>query len=487
MRDIMRDITEYLRERYGSWAWVGQRAHDAAGINRMMPLDMIVSCDSGLEISYYFDEAGHFSMEKRKRHRKDWSNEDLHTALTGSMGREIFARWERARRGVNVLCYRSLRRIEEYARTRPGKVRIYAVPEKLKRYFDNKILLYENTVRLSMPRIPGKVTFLTGTSFRDLRSEVGLPFVIQLPYGSSGHGTFIVRDESEYIVARARCGNRRVIARRYVKGFSMNVNAVIVSGENGPKVLCSCPSVQITGIPECSNFPASFCGNDYTAARDVERSVIRRVEACVNAAGMWMAERGYRGIFGMDLMVDKGEVYPVEINPRFQNSTGLHNSVKAAARSGKGVLFLAHAAEFLQRDDRRLREYVRSLKAEDFRRPVMGSQLIIHNRMERTVVTGGLSPGGYRPEEKKVTFVKEGAELTRGLEHGGMLITCGVPAPGMTAEPNAALCKIQARESILNGGDSRKLSKRAKKMVKEIYDRLGLEAAEKARPAEIGI
>ncbi len=51
-----RDLVEYLRDKYGPWGWMGQRAHDASGINELLPLDIIISCDAGREVPYFFDE-----------------------------------------------------------------------------------------------------------------------------------------------------------------------------------------------------------------------------------------------------------------------------------------------------------------------------------------------------------------------------------------------------------------------------------------------
>ena len=52
----------------------------------------------------------------------------------------------------------------------------------------------------------------------------------------------------------------------------------------------------------------------------------------------------------MDFMVDKeNDVFPVEINPRFQNSTSLANILDYGRDSGEYALFLLHIAEFFKR------------------------------------------------------------------------------------------------------------------------------------------
>jgi hypothetical protein len=228
----MRKVAEYLREKYGPWGWIGQRAHDAAGINQVLPLDFIISCNYGTDIPYYFREEDVFAAEKTHRVRRDWSNEDLNASLEGSVGHEIFERWGKCKKKVNLICYRSLKRLErgDHLFKNP---KIYAAPEKLKKHFDNKILLYKNLPKLGLPRIPGRVERPGKVTFKDLRKELSLPFVVQFPYGSSGHFTFIIKEEKEYNALRRKYPSSFAVMRRYIKTFSLNGNAVIVTTDKG--------------------------------------------------------------------------------------------------------------------------------------------------------------------------------------------------------------------------------------------------------------
>ncbi|MFQ5952608.1 MAG: hypothetical protein ACE5JK_04285, partial [Candidatus Omnitrophota bacterium] len=256
----MKDIARYLKDKYGPWGWMGQRAHDGLGINRVLPLDFIISCDYGTDIRYYFREEDVFSVEKRHGIRKDWSNEDLNESFKGSLGREIFEYLNSFKRPVNILCYRSVKKLETDGSSLLSKPRIYAMPEKLKKHFDNKLLLHRNLSKLSLPRIKGRIERLGSVTFRELKEELSLPFVIQFPYGSSGNFTFLIREEKEYNRLRRKYSYQLVTMRKYINGYSMNANAIIISTEKGPLVHNVFPSVQITGRSDCSNFPSAFCG-----------------------------------------------------------------------------------------------------------------------------------------------------------------------------------------------------------------------------------
>ena len=473
----MKNISSYLKNKYGRWGWMGQRAHDAVGINDILPLDFIISCSYGKEVPYYFQEDDVFSMEKKIGVRKNWSNEDLKASLNGSMGREIYSRWESYSEGVNLLCYRSLKRLEARSRKYSGNPRIYSASEKLKRHFDNKILLHRNMKRLELPEIRGIIEKPGKITFRSIQKELSSPFVVQFPYGSSGSSTFIIENEKEYNDLRRKCPDQAAVVREYIDGFSLNVNAIIVSTPEGSKTYPSIPSVQITGLPECSNFPAAYCGNDYALVNDMDPDTIEQVSFLVKRIGKWMGEAGFRGVFGMDFMVRNDTVYAMEINPRFQNSTGLHTVLRDMDSSGMDALFLLHIAEFLQKEDKEMRRFLEKFDKESLMSPVSGSQVILHNREISTIVAGELKAGVYRLDGEKLEFVSKGASLKDCRNKEDVLITCGVPETYTPVEPNAPICKVQSRRNILEPGNKRSLTREGRLIVKGVYKKLSLKDA----------
>lgn len=464
---------------------MGQRAHDGLGISRTLPLDFIISCDYGTDTPLYFREEDVFSVEKQRGIRKDWSNEDLNESFKGALGREIFEYLNSFKRPVNILCYRSVKKLETDGSSLASKPRIFAMPERLKKHFDNKLLLHRNLERLSLPKIKGKAEKLGKMTFRRLREELALPFVIQFPYGSSGNFTFVIREEREYNRLRKKYPRQIVTMRKYIDGYSMNGNAVIVSTGEGPAVHCAFPSVQITGRPECGNFPSAFCGNDFSSARSLPKNIIKKVGENMRAIGSWMAEAGFRGIFGMDFVVKDDVVYPVEINPRFQNSTGLYTSLERMQHSKEGKLFLLHIAEFLQKDDKLMRKYIKDFPFDELMRPLKGSQVILHNRPRRNIVRGDLKPGIYQREGRKFVLKKESALISdcRGPED--VLVTCGVPRSYSVIEPNASICKIQMLREALEPEKKRKLSADVSRIISRVYNKLSLKSASEMRMAEV--
>jgi len=467
------NIISHLRDKYGSWGWVGQRAHDAVGINRILPLDFIVCCDYGRETEYYFNKK-FISLEKLGYNRSNWSNEDLNNNFEGKLGNEFIQFLINSDTLLNVLCYRSINKLENLKEIYSNKLKIYAVSERLKHYFDNKIFFREKLTHLNLNTIPGRTTNLDITLYNCFKRELGLPFVIQFPYGSSGLNTYIINNPDKYRRLCEKNFNKQVNVLKFIYGYCLNVNGIIISQKRNFKVYSTYPSVQLTGLEECSNSSTTFCGNDYTASNDLDETMINKVSCITKTIGKWMGEVGYRGIFGLDFIVDKEkeEVFPIEINPRFQNSTSLFTILEIIEQN-YGFLFLLHILEFLKQKDAYLREFCFNFPYEELMNKYQGSQIILHNYSHQTIVNREILPGVYEFSNNKLVYKGSGVSLIDCRKKDEILITCGVPFKNKIIEPSAPVCKIQTRERITSF-DYRSLNPNISKVVKQVYNMLNL-------------
>ena len=105
------------------------------------------------------------------------------------------------------------------------------------------------------------------------------------------------------------------------------------------------PSVQLIGIPECTDRPFGYVGNDFHAVGQLDSSTVSEIETATIAMGEWLGKQGYLGTFGVDFMVHEGQALFTEINPRFQGST--RASCEFDISSGESCLMLEHVAATL--------------------------------------------------------------------------------------------------------------------------------------------
>lgn len=441
--------------------WMGQRASDCIGLSKIFPVDFILSCDYGIDIAEWTRNKFLLSIEKHNRIRKNWSNNHLAEAFNTEIGK-YFENFRKNRK-LDIACYRSVSYLEKSLQADAD--RLIAAPLTLKNYFDNKLRLYRNLPRLGLNVIPGEITSLAQVSYARISRKYGLPFVVQLPVGSSGNNTFFIFNEQEFGLILPRLEKSEFKVSRYLPSYSLNINVVIYK----KRMLLSSPSIQIVGVKECTNRPAIFCGNDFTHTKFVPPNVIQRAYDATQRLADWMQTRGYRGVFGLDLLVADDEIYPIEINPRWQNSTDVLTI--SQLRQNQVPLISFHLLEFLTgpSDD--------SLDAADedaLFRPQEGAQIILHNLERKSVVNAQtIQPGIYKLIAGDLVFQRYGNSLFDCHEADDFIITCAVPYPQQKIESGAPLCKIQSFRSMLQPNRI-ELNQWAASIAKKIYQNFEL-------------
>ena len=202
MKDLFYQFHKAISKEDAIWGWLGQRGHDSVGIDSLVPLQFILSCDYGSDIEQLKKRSVILSIEKYKKKslyvRNKWSNQDLEKMFRGGFGKQVNKYFAAQKKRIHLVCYRSLDILEDMARQNPEKIRILASPLRLKNLFDNKIYLRNHILpSLCLKKIPGETLPLKKLQYRTLVRKWGEKFVIQFAYGSSGDHTFIVKTRSE--------------------------------------------------------------------------------------------------------------------------------------------------------------------------------------------------------------------------------------------------------------------------------------------------
>jgi ATP-grasp domain len=105
------------------------------------------------------------------------------------------------------------------------------------------------------------------------------------------------------------------------------------------------PSIQLIGIPELTNRPFGYCGNDFGAARDLDPRLVAQMESSTLLAGQWLQSCGFRGAFGVDFLVVGDDALFTEVNPRLQGVS--HLSCQLSAAAAESCVMLEHLASCL--------------------------------------------------------------------------------------------------------------------------------------------
>lgn len=216
----------------------------------------------------------------------------------------------------------------------------------------------------------------------------------------------------------------------FLDGLPLNVNACVFSDGS---VAMFGASFQLIGIPTCTRRRFGYCGNDFASVRDLGNDALAELDTMVRAVGRWLAEEGYRGAFGIDALLVAGQMYLVELNPRFQGSSRL--SADADAADGRADMFLAHLGAFLNLgipDEATL---------EDLARRGGASHIVVHASHDGTYAGPCRAPRGFAPdlEPERDVHVEVGGMILNLVFRGGVIQNGYTLSDGAEAAIQAAV------------------------------------------------
>ncbi len=175
----------------------------------------------------------------------------------------------------------------------------------------------------------------------------GVPFVLQFGHAHTGEGTILVTSSAQLAEIQQRFPQREVRVSPFVKGPVYTSNNCVVPirrmlsnsfGLFGPfsrtKTLVGNISYQITGLAPFTDLPFSTVGNDWTKGAALSAGLRQQYEDMARACGARLAALGWKGLFGIDAILDEAaqRFYLIEINARQPASTTFESELQNAVR-----------------------------------------------------------------------------------------------------------------------------------------------------------
>jgi len=313
--------------------------------------------------------------------------------------------------------------------------------------------------------------------YEEWTSMLGPELVIQLPDigQGGGRGTFFVRSAEAYdlFVERLRGASWRdvrlksVSIRKFVEGIPVSVAICITRYGN----LISGLQKQLVDLPYCKDFleDGIFCGHVWDETPwppAIQEDALKQADRI----GEYVASLGYRGILGIDFIIDEGgrEVCPIEINPRFTGAFPMLSLLHL--QNGIIPLDVFHILEFL---DLPYQLDVEELNKQ-YARPIKGSHLLLF-----------LPPGGqkvrfdrllpglyqYEPGEKGFFFRRDAMEYRDIQNENQFVLVDGPPNIGgnnaVSTDPLGRLCHILFSNPVVDKDGV--MSKHARVALEWIY------------------
>jgi len=323
-------------------------------------------------------------------------------------------------------------------------IKLLASPRHIVRAIEDKIELQKVLGELDLPSLPYRIIEPGNIpSWNDVRKTCGDDVIIQSAVNNAnGSFTYRVRSEAEYgdVIRKHRHDALKVSVR--VSGGSFNLGGVVLSHQFVPGIGMR----QLVGIPELTNVPFAYCGNEAPVSRWFSEDTIETAWRDLVRLSEWVRASGYRGLLGVDFVVDDAGVpYIVDINPRMQSSQGLVTALQI--EKGLPPIALLHVLHHLglevSVDEERYWKVARD-------RDVALSQVVMFHTGEPDFGSGALRPG--------TIDLLSGAPLMSGTSlrsvcHGDHGILHRACERGRHLSKNATMLAVQSWRSVLSEQD----------------------------------
>lgn len=432
---------------------VGQRITDFLSLLRIAHVEAIVVCEDEQQTNIFGKEVKVISSETIDHWRKNWNNKSLGELVDIAV--PIIKEFESIDSApISIVMYAASREWYNLAKMSNGHIRIIAPSIDIKDLIDDKIFTRFALNELGLP-VPESIKVQNeNLDFTKISKLIGVPFVLQTPIGSSGTGTYLI--ENNRTIQEIKNGDYSKIwlASRYMGKSTINIHGLVFQNS----ISVSLPSVQVSGIKELSNKWGVYCGSDFLAGQNLCVSTKKRIQHLAEAVGRWLFDLGYEGIYGVDMILDKENVYIVEVNPRMQGSTWLLSEIELF--SGRIPLAVKNILWHL--DSQKQFEDVNNID-------IIGASYIILRSIAETqiIIKHDLRSGAYTIDNcGKLHWQRECIGLVE--LHVDEILIFGLPFHiGARIDPGSVIARIASKQQLVSN-DGGKLTAIGQKVIKAI-------------------
>lgn len=378
--------------------------------------------------------------------------------------------------GVGIFLYRTTERIDKLCEEKGW--RVLANSSQVRDKYEDKKEFFKMGREIGLPMIKGQqfeIEELSGDFYGRIEKKLGRRLVFQLTDFSrgGGKGTFFVNSKDDYgkfLVELEKLNKEykgrfvHVNVTRFVEGVSASITGCVT--RHG--VLSGVVQTQVVDVPELigeSNNRGVFKGHDWSMMQYSD-TVQKKADKMVKLLGDHMHKIGYKGIFGIDMIVDiqREEVYPVECNPRYTGAFPVYSMLQMNA--GEVPLDVFQFLELLEI------EYDMDFDAvnQSWKQPKQGAHLVLNNlekgnwlRLDR-----GLEAGVYRFDGKDINKVGEGVFYSDLTNEDEFVLTDGVPKQGQLVKPGLRFGKLIFKRGVVSGNSE--LNEFGRGVVGKIYE-----------------
>lgn len=219
---------------------------------------------------------------------------------------------------------------------------------KMRNSMDNKVNTNRIAEKAGVPCVPYVLSPVK--NYQHLgeisKKALGDDLVIQTPFGDSGHTTFFISNEKEYLKYAEEIEQEdevKIMKRINCRGSA--IEACVT--KNG--TIVAPLMTELVGFKELTPYKGGWCGNEiYPDA--FTPNIRKKARKYTQLFGDQLKKEGYKGYFELDFLIDQdnGEIYLGELNPRVTGASSITNHAVFALADAP--LYLFHILEWMDHD-----------------------------------------------------------------------------------------------------------------------------------------
>ncbi len=312
--------------------------------------------------------------------------------------------------------------------------RLLANSAELNRSYEDKLRFGETLDMLGIRQPTHRILPVAELDYDNLSAMWSKQFVLQKARGFAGSSSWLIRSAADLAAFRQQEPQGRVKLSKWITGIPVTLNACVL--DTG--VLQGRYFYQITGHREFNRYDLGTCGNDYAYPFNFGPEIESQIAHVTQTIGKQMRTAGYRGIFGLDLIVSgDARVYVIENNARLVASIPVFTKLQLQAR--QLPLLLLHLLQFAGAS---FAPELKKLQGE-LSQIFEGSQLILRNTTDEPLQlhqpwhTGvydlglqwqqsGWHIGMLGAEQLLLNIVKQNRWVNPNMEYANMQFATGI-------------------------------------------------------------
>ncbi len=280
---------------------------------------------------------------------------------------------------------------------------------ELNRAFENKISQYKilSDAGVNFPKT--RITEMKNVGYAELKDEFGEKLIIQFNRGHTGDSTILIENGEKFIHIKNTFPDRTVKIVEFIDSpLTYTLNGCITKSGCYAGGLC----YQITGVERLAHSKSATVGNDYSVRKGINEEILEKIKTEFNKISEKMKSHGYRGMFGIDLIIRNEEVYIIEVNARQTQSVPFYTKLQLS--KDEIPLSMLHLAEFLDIEVELDEKSYNNKNLE----PITAAQLYLREK-DDSKIKNYFKPGIYSQE---LSFHREDYSLNSRFSSSEILV-----------------------------------------------------------------